>query len=91
MFVLISASPLYPYAQLRNPSIHRFGDIGKIIFTNKFSHTFDLRPKSWKFAGEWLSGAGALLMITTCVCDGRYFLLLAGGGTALRAIAWLVW
>jgi hypothetical protein len=67
------------------------GDIGKIIFTNRFSRTFDLRPKSWKFWGEWVSSAGSLLMIGCCVAPPSYFLPLAGVGTAMRAIAWLCW
>lgn len=63
-----------------------FGDIGKIAFTNRFSSTFDLRPKSWKFFGEWMSGAGSLLMLSCSVCPPSYFLLFAGTGTAMRAI-----
>ncbi|KAJ3323129.1 hypothetical protein HDV06_002141 [Boothiomyces sp. JEL0866] len=67
-----------------------FGEIGKLIFIQNFSYSFDSHPKTWKIVGEIASVIGAGLQILT-IFFPQYFLILASFGIALRGIHYSIW
>ncbi|KAJ3260644.1 hypothetical protein HK103_000254 [Boothiomyces macroporosus] len=67
-----------------------FGEIGKLIFIQNFSYSFDSHPKTWKIIGEISSVIGAGLQILT-IFFPQYFLVLASFGIALRGIHYSIW
>lgn len=67
------------------------GEVGKLFFTERYSHTFDTRPKFWKLIGEVLASSASVLMLATAVAPSQYFLLLASVGNLSRALYYLTW
>ncbi|KAJ3270563.1 hypothetical protein HDV01_007713 [Terramyces sp. JEL0728] len=67
-----------------------FGEIGKLIFIQNFSYSFDSHPKTWKIIGEISSVIGAGLQIMT-IFFPSHFLVLASFGIALRGIHYSIW
>ncbi|KAJ3260938.1 snoRNP complex protein nop56 [Chytriomyces hyalinus] len=63
----------------------QFGELGKLIFINRFAKSLDSHPKTWKFIGEISSLSGALLQLCT-VLNPASFLLFASLGYTMRSI-----
>ncbi|KAJ3226511.1 snoRNP complex protein nop56 [Chytriomyces hyalinus] len=63
----------------------QFGELGKLIFINRFAKSLDSHPKTWKFIGEISSLTGALLQLCT-VLNPASFLLFASLGYTMRSI-----
>ncbi|KAJ3291385.1 hypothetical protein HDU79_002452 [Rhizoclosmatium sp. JEL0117] len=63
----------------------QIGELGKLIFINRFAKSLDSHPKTWKFIGEVASLSGAALQLFTIIYP-QNFLLFAGLGYTMRSI-----
>lgn len=61
------------------------GEIGKLFFIQRFAHSFDSHPKTWKLIGELSSLCGAGIQLCTILAP-TMFLPLASIGYCLRSI-----
>ncbi|KAJ3087053.1 hypothetical protein HK102_011908 [Quaeritorhiza haematococci] len=68
-----------------------FGEIGKLIFIERFAKSFDSHPKCWKLVGEVSSLCGSLISMCTVVVEPRYFLPMASLGYACRSVHFAIW
>ncbi|KAJ3102232.1 hypothetical protein HK100_004401 [Physocladia obscura] len=65
----------------------QFGEIGKLLFINRFARSLDSHPKTWKFIGEIASLCGALLQLCTILNPSpAWFLTFASLGYSMRSI-----
>ncbi|KAJ3208967.1 hypothetical protein HDU82_001626 [Entophlyctis luteolus] len=65
----------------------QFGEIGKLMFINRFAKSLDSHPKTWKFVGEIASLSGALMQLCTILNPSpAWFLTFASFGYAMRSI-----
>jgi hypothetical protein len=67
------------------------GEIGKLVFIQRFASQFDSRVKTWKLVGEISSVTGAFVSLLTCIAPASWFLPLASVGGALRAVHYSIW
>ncbi|KAI9328625.1 vitamin B6 photo-protection and homoeostasis-domain-containing protein [Obelidium mucronatum] len=65
----------------------QFGEIGKLIFINRFAKSLDSHPKTWKFVGEVASLSGAFMQLCTILNPSTaWFLTFASFGYMMRSI-----
>ncbi|KAJ3334854.1 hypothetical protein HDU91_002489, partial [Kappamyces sp. JEL0680] len=67
-----------------------FGELGKLVFIQRYSYLFDTYPKTAKLLGEFLSVGGAMLQMLTLLWPS-HFLILGSLAIAFRGIHYSIW
>ncbi|KAI8896603.1 vitamin B6 photo-protection and homoeostasis-domain-containing protein [Globomyces pollinis-pini] len=67
-----------------------FGEMGKLLFIQRYSYLFDSLPRTWKCIGEIASVTGAGCQMLTIFFPSQ-FLLFASLGYALRGVHYSIW